>query len=490
MTEALQALLPDTRLRIAGRYWEASSGGEMPVHDSARGAKIATVARAGRAEVETAVACALEAFPAWRDRGWRNRAALVSRFAEAILDDKARLACLDSWNSGNPIRAMARDVDAAVARIEHAVRLAASVHGSVMECEGGGNLHYTRLEPFGAVVRIVPFNHPLLFAATKIVAPLLMGNTVLLKPSDYTPLSALALAEIAADIFPVGVLQVITGDWEAGDALVRHPAVKRIAFTGSAATAGAIARAAAESGVKALSTELGGKNPMIIFPDADLDRVVDHALIGMGYGSTQGQSCGSTSRVLVHATLYEEFTGRLEEATASLIVGDPSSESTDIGPLVSERHLERVLGYVEQGQREGATLLQGGARLRLAGLEEGYFMSPAIFSDVDPSMSIFREEIFGPVTCVMPWSDQDEAVRLANDTEYGLTASIWTRDLRQAHVMARSIDAGYVWINTSARHFIGMPFGGFRNSGVGREESIEELESYCETKAVNVWLES
>lgn len=480
----LLELLPDGRST-------ARPSEEMPVFDPSTGRQIASVAKAGAEDVERAVAAAQEAFPDWRDRGWRGRAELVSRFATAIEASQDRLARLDTWNSGNPIRAMRRDAKAAVDRIEHSVRLAASVHGSVMECEGGDNLHFTVLEPYGPVVRIVPFNHPLLFAATKIVPPLLMGNTVLLKPSDFTPLSALALAELAAEIFPPGVFQVVTGDWRAGDALVRHPAVKRIGFTGSAATARAIARAAAESGVKALTSELGGKNPMIVFPDADLDRAVEHALVGMGYGSTQGQSCGSTSRLFLHESVHDKFLQRMMAATAALSIGDPADDAVDFGPLVSEAHLERVLGYVEQGEREGADLVQGGVRLRDDGLGDGYYMSPAIFRGVEASMTIARDEIFGPVTCVMtPWRDPEEMLRQANDSQYGLTASIWTRDLGLAHRTARRIRAGYVWINTTARHFIGMPFGGFGNSGVGREESIEELVSFCETKAVNVWLES
>jgi acyl-CoA reductase-like NAD-dependent aldehyde dehydrogenase len=301
-------------------------------------------------------------------------------------------------------------------------------------------------------------------------------------------LATLALAEAFAEAFPPGVVNVVTGGAEVGDALVIHPAVKRLAFTGSVPTGLTIQRRAAESGhVKHVSLELGGKNAMVVFPDADVNEAVDGAIFGMNFTTCQGQSCGSNSRVLVHRRSYDEFVARTADQLRSYTVGVAYDESTDMGPLASAEQHDRVTRYLESGVREGATLIIGGEHPEGAPAG-GYYMTPAVFADVRGDMTIAREEIFGPVISILPWDDYDDMVELANNVDLGLTASVWTRDLDVALQTADRLDAGYVWVNDSTRHYFGTPFGGTKDSGIGREEGRDELFSYLETKAVHLRL--
>jgi betaine-aldehyde dehydrogenase len=341
-------------------------------------------------------------------------------------------------------------------------------------------------QPFGIVGRIIPLNHPLMFAATKIAAPLVAGNTVILKPSEHTSLSALRLADFLAEALPPGVANVVTGyGSEAGEALVGHPAVRRLAFIGSVEIGLAIQRRAAADTVKTVTLELGGKNALAVFPDADVEAAIDGALRGMNF-TWQGQSCGSTSRLLVHRSLHEEFVARLGERVAALRSGPPTAEQTDTGAIVHRGQFEKVLSYLEIGREEGARVVAGGGTADVPGLEDGMFVRPTVFDGVRPDGRLAQEEIFGPVLAVMPFDDYDECLRIANSVAYGLTASVYTRDLATAHRYARDVEAGYVWVNDSSRHFLGAPFGGVKNSGVGREEGIEELLSYAEPKNVNI----
>lgn len=479
----------NTQLFINGEWTEALSGEVMSVINPTNRSLIASVAKADQNDVAKAYEAAAQAFLNWYAMGWKKRSLFIEEFKSKIKQNKEWLAQIDSINSGNPIKGMLRDIDSIVNRIEQSIHFAAAVHGSTVESSGVMNLHYTRFEPFGVVARIIPFNHPVLFAATKIIPPLIMGNTVILKPSDYTPLSALALGEFIKDIFPPGVVNIITGDAVAGQAIISHPKIKRIGFTGSANTGKKILQEAAKAGIKNISMELGGKNPMIVFPDADVSIAAKHALTGMGYGSTQGQSCGSNSRIFVHQDICVEFTKELSELTEQLVIGDPLETKTDIGPLITEQQMQRVLSYIEVGISEGARLIQGGKRPKDGVGNKGYFVTPTIFTHVTQNMRIAQEEIFGPVTSILTWNDYEQMIHEANDIEYGLTASIWTQNLKWAHQTAHKLKAGYIWMNTSAKHFEGLPFGGYKNSGIGREESIDELISYCETKVVNLNLE-
>ncbi len=376
---------------------------------------------------------------------------------------------------------MRGDVAGAVAELRYFAGLGGEAKGMTLPGDPG-MLTYTMREPYGVVGRIIPFNHPLKFAAGKCAAPLMAGNAVILKPAEQTSLSALELARLTEDVLPAGVFNVVTGTGaEAGAALAGHPQVPRVAFTGSVPTGRAVLRAGVEH-IKHVTLELGGKNPMIVFPDADPQQAARAAVAGMNLRRSQGQSCQSNSRVLVHASVSDAFTAELLALVGQLTVGDPLSESTDMGPLAFRAHYERVLGYIATARHEGATVLTGGGRPE--GLDVGFFVAPTVLGDVTPAMRVAREEIFGPVVSLITWSDYDEMVRVANDVEYGLTANIWTRDVSLAHRTAAAIEAGMVWINGSGRKPVGTPFGGYGHSGLGKEGSLDELIGYTRGKTV------
>jgi acyl-CoA reductase-like NAD-dependent aldehyde dehydrogenase len=397
------------------------------------------------------------------------------------------LAMLDVVDNGSPIREMRNDARAAAASLRYFAGLALQLRGETIPGDAN-RLDYTLMQPFGVVGRIVPFNHPLMFAAGKIAAPLVAGNTVVLKPSEHTSTSALRLAELISEIFPAGVVNVVTGYGnEAGDALVTHPGVRRLAFIGSAEIGRSIQQRAATHVVKTVTLELGGKNPIVVLPDADLELAVDGALRGMAF-TWQGQSCGSTSRLLVHESLREIFVESLAARMEALKSGPPQEESTDTGAIVHKRQYEKVLSYLDIGRGEGARVVVGGGAVEDPELAGGMFLRPTLFEDVRPDSRLAQEEIFGPVLAVLPVASYDEALAVANGVAFGLTASVFTRDLAMAHRFARDIEAGYVWVNDSSRHFPGCPYGGVKDSGVGREESLEELESYTQIKNVNVRL--
>jgi betaine-aldehyde dehydrogenase len=470
---------------IGGRRVAAASGETIDAVSPVTGEAIARIPRCRAEDVDAAVRAAAAAFVEWRRLEAAERASYLLRLADAIEADGERLAGLDSVDNGSPLHEMRKDVGIAAAQLRYFAGLALQLRGQTIP-SSYDRLNYTLRQPFGVVGRIVPFNHPLMFAAAKIAAPLVAGNTVVLKPSEFTSLSALALADHLAAIFPPGVVNVVTGYGnEAGDALVAHPDVRRLAFIGSVETGRAIQRRAAEVAVKHVTLELGGKNPIVIFPDADHDLAIQGAVTGMNF-TWQGQSCGSTSRLLVHRDTYEDFVDELAGRVERLRSGPPGDPQTDTGAIVNERQLEKVLGYVALGQEEGARLVTGGNRVTDGELARGLFVRPAVLADVRPDSRLAQEEIFGPVLAVLRYDDYDDAVRIANGVRYGLTASVFTRDLRTAHAFARDVEAGYVWVNDASRHFPATSFGGFKDSGVGREEDLEELESYTQTKNVNV----
>jgi 2-formylbenzoate dehydrogenase len=315
------------------------------------------------------------------------------------------------------------------------------------------------------------------------------GNAVVLKAPDQTPLSALRMAELAVEVFGPDLCAVVTGRGSvSGQALVRHPLVRRIGFIGSPETGQLIQRQAAESGVKHVSLELGGKNALIVLPDADLGRAADAAVFGMNYTATAGQSCGSTSRLLLHESVAGEVLDRVVEQVRAIRVGHPLTEGTQMGPLIDRRQYDKSIGAVRAATAAGAQVLAGGGRPDTVG-EEGWYVAPTVLGGMAPDNPAAMEEIFGPVLSVLTFRDEHEAVALANGSRYGLTAAVWTSDVTRAHRTAAQLQAGYVWVNGSSRHYWGLPFGGVKSSGVGREESLEELLSYTETKAVTVVLE-
>jgi betaine-aldehyde dehydrogenase len=477
------------KLLIGGDFVDASDGRVEEAVDPSTGSSLAEVPQASSEDVERAVAAAEAAFPAWSATSAEDRAECFRTFGRLLTENIDELAALDALDSGNPINAMRIDVQLCLDYVRGWPPLAQALNGDVIPASPG-NLHYTTYRPYGVVARITAFNHPLMFAATRPLPALITGNTVVMKPAPQTSLSTMFLGRLFDEAFPPGVINVITGGAEAGDALVTHPAIKRVAFTGSVPTGLVIQRRAAESGtVKHLSLELGGKNAMVVFPDVEVEQAVDAAIFGMNFNVCQGQSCGSNSRVLVHERIHDAFVERAGERLARMRVGVAYDPATEMGPLISSAHLERVAGYVESGVSEGATLVTGGGRP--TGVPDGgFFLSPTLFAGVQPGMKIGREEIFGPVLSVFSWSDYEGMLELANGVDLGLTASVWTHDLDLAHKTADRLDAGYVWINDSTRHYFGTPFGGTKNSGTGREESVEELRSYMETKVVHARLRS
>jgi betaine-aldehyde dehydrogenase len=392
---------------------------------------------------------------------------------------------LDVSENGSPIREMRADAFAGAAALRYFAGLALELRGDTIPSDFD-RLDYTVPSPFGVVGRIIPFNHPFMFAASKSAAPLIAGNTLILKPSEHTSMSTIRLAELADGVLPKGVFNVVTGTGlEAGDPLVTHPGVRRIAFTGSAEIGRSIQQRAATHVVKTVSLELGGKNPLVVMPDADLDLAVEGAVRGMNF-TWQGQSCGSTSRLIVEKSRRDEFVERLTARMEALRSGPPDEEATDTGAIVHRGQYNKVLSYLQIGRDEGARVVTGGGPPEDKSLASGMFVRPTLFTDVAPDSRLAQEEIFGPVLAVITYDRYEDAIEIANGIQYGLTASIFTSDLRTAHRFARDVQAGYVWVNDSARHFPGVPFGGFKDSGVGREESFDELVSYTQVKNVNI----
>ena len=483
----IDAKLIHGRMLINGELADSDSGELLESINPATEESLGYVPAASAADIDRAVAAAEAAQPAWAAIEPKERSKLLRKLAQALRDNFEKILRIEVVDTGNTISKMRADVATAGDTLDFYAGLATEIKGETIPASGK-NLHFTIREPYGVVGRIIPFNHPIKFAANALAAPLVAGNCVVLKPPDTSPLSATILGEICQKVLPPGVVNIVTGlGMPAGDALARHPKVKRLAFTGSVPTGRAIQRAAAEGGIKHVTLELGGKNPLIAFPDMDPDKVAQVAVAGMNF-AWQGQSCGSTSRVLLHESLYKAVLERLVDRVAALRLGDPLDDKSQMGPINSKRHYERVCAMVGSGSTEGARLMTGGKRPGGSDFKRGYWIEPTVFADVKPSMKIAREEIFGPVLSVFSWRDESEVIALANATEYGLTASILTNDIRTALRTARAVKSGYVWINGASGHFYGTPFGGFKNSGIGREEGIDELLSYTEVKTVHVLL--
>ncbi|MEU4225532.1 aldehyde dehydrogenase family protein [Nonomuraea sp. NPDC026600] len=474
----------DGRMLIGGELVESRTSNWLESVNPANEEVIGRVPAAGPEDVDAAVRAALGAFDAWAGLSMTERAHALRGYAQRLREEGKRILDVEVRDTGNSIAKLRHDVASAVRGIEYFAGLGTELKGETVPASADA-LHYSVREPYGVVGRIVPFNHPILFAA-KFGAPLMAGNCVVIKPSEQSPLSATILAEIVRETLPPGVVNIVTGDGVgAGVPLVRHPLVKRISFIGSVPTGMAIQRAAAEVAVKHVSLELGGKNPMIVFPDADPDEVASNAVAGMNF-AWMGQSCGSMSRILLPDSLYDAVLERVVAKVAAIVQGDPAKEETGAGPMNSRAQYDKTLSYIQAGIEDGARLVAGGTRPEGPEFERGYWIRPTVFADVTPQMRIFREEIFGPVMSLIRYRDVDEAMRLANDVEYGLTASIWTNDLKLAMRAAREVRVGYVWVNGVSRHFLGTGFGGFKNSGTGREECFDEMLSYTETKTVHV----
>ena len=477
---------------IADREWTVTLDGRpsptaarYAIENPTSGRELTTVPDMSADEVGRFVAAARDAQPEWEALTPRTRAAALRLLATRIREHSEELATLDALDGGFTLSMMRADVAAAAELMDIFADMALDLGGRTIPVSS--NLHFTTQVPYGVVARIGAFNHPFFFAAAKVAAPLVAGNAVLLKAPDQTPLSSLRLAELAVGILPDNLLLTVSGRGAvAGRALVRHPDIRRIGFIGSTETGQSIQRDAAEVGVKHVSLELGGKNAQIVFEDADLEAAAAGAVAGMNFTWVAGQSCGSTSRLLVHASIADELSRLVAEKMAAIRVGDPLDPTTEMGPLVSRAQFDKSMRAIDEGRKAGATVAVGGRRP--TGLDEGWFVEPTLLLGVEPGSFVEQREIFGPVLSVITFETDDEAVAIANGVEYGLTSSIWTRDITRAHTIAKRVEAGYILINGGSRHFWGLPFGGVKASGIGREESLDELISYTETKTTTVML--
>jgi len=473
------------QLFIDGKWVDAQSGKTFTTPNPATGEPLAVVAEADKADIDNAVAAARRAFEGpWSKMSARDRGRLIFKLSQLIEAHAQELAELETADNGKPIReATLIDLPQVVETFEYFAGFATKIEGETIPVPGP-MFNYTLREPVGVCGQIIPWNFPLLMAAWKLAPALAAGNTCVLKPAEQTPVTAMELARLIQEAgFPDGVVNIVPGYGEtAGAALAAHPGVDKIAFTGSTEVGKLIAHAAADHLTK-VSLELGGKAPNIVFADADIEQAVNGAMMGIFFN--QGQVCCAGSRLFLADRIKDKFLDRFREKARTLTVGDPTQLSTQMGPQVSEEQLTRIKGYVEIGRKEGASVLTGGEPLHLEGkLQKGYFFQPTILTGVTNRMRVAQEEIFGPVTAVIPFKDEEDLIKQANETIYGLSAGIWTRDIGRAHRFARAVHAGVVWINTYNQLHPASPFGGYKQSGYGRELGKHALDLYTQVKSV------
>jgi betaine-aldehyde dehydrogenase len=474
--------IPVLRSYIDGRFVASASGETFDDVDPATGETLCRVEAAGDPEVEQAIAAAQAGFAAWSAATGAERGRVLQRAASLLRARNREIAEIEVRDTGKPIQeAEAVDVLSGADCVEYYAGLAASLHGEHYQLKGA--FAYTRREPLGVCVGIGAWNYPVQIACWKSAPALACGNAMVFKPAELTPRTAAVLAEVYTEAgLPPGAFNVVQGDARTGERLVRHPAVAKVSLTGEVGT-GKRVMADAAGTLKHVTMELGGKSPLIVFADAELDNAVAAAMMGNFY--TQGEVCTNGTRVFVHASIHDTFVERLAARTQRMRVGDPLDPATHVGALISREHMERVLGYIERGKAV-ARLVCGGHRVTAGKLAAGNFVAPAIFADCTDDQELVREEIFGPVMAVLRFGDEDEVVRRANATAFGLAAGVFTRDLARAHRVVARLQAGVCWINNYNITPVEVPFGGFKQSGLGRENGLVTIEHYTQLKSVYV----
>ncbi len=473
------------QLFIDGQWIDAESGKTFSTPNPATGETFAEVAEADKADIDKAVNAARRAFEGnWSKLSARDRGRMLYKLSQLIEQHAKELAELETADNGKPIKeSLYVDLPQVAENFEYFAGWTTKIEGETIPVPGK-MFNYTLREPVGVCGQIIPWNFPLLMAAWKLAPALAAGNTVVLKPAEQTPVTAMELGQLIQDAgIPDGVVNIVPGFGEtAGAALAAHPGIDKIAFTGSTEVGKLIAKAAADNLTK-VSLELGGKAPNIVFADADLEQAVNGTMMSIFFN--QGQVCCAGSRLFVEERVKEEFLDKLKERAQRVTVGDPMDKATQMGPQVSREQLDRIKSYMDIGREEGATVFAGGESPKLEGaFQNGYFFQPTIFSEVNNKMRVAQEEIFGPVVSVIPFKDEDELIKQANDTIFGLSAGIWTRDIVRAHRFAKEIKAGVVWINTFNMFNAASPFGGYKQSGYGREMGKHALELYTQVKSV------
>lgn len=473
----------DWKMLINGELVGSRDQQRLESINPATGEVLCRFPNAGQADIDQAVQAATAAQVAWAELSLLERREMLLAVSEQLRKHSADLGALDSLENGNVYSHMQNDAAGGAYMVDYFCGIVQEMKGESTQLDN--DLHYTRREPFGVVARLLPFNHPIQTLGAGLAAPLLTGNTLILKPSPHTSLSALAFGELVKDLLPPGVLNIISGsNQRVAQCILDHPGIPRMAVTGSTEV-GKLAMHAAAEHLKTTTLELGGKTPMIICRDADLDLCVDTALKGMNF-KWQGHSCTSTSRVLIHESLHDRFVEKLTLAFASVKVGDPFDSDTEMGPISHRQQFEKIRGYISSGLSEGATLVCGGDQPQVPGLEQGLFLKPTLFADVKPDMRIAKEEIYGPVVSVIKWRTEQEAIDIANSVDYGLAAVVMGSQIDQVHRLARKLQAGFIEINGPVSFALGSPFGGVKSSGTGREGNMEELISYTQLKSINL----
>ncbi|MFC5590458.1 aldehyde dehydrogenase family protein [Sporosarcina soli] len=460
---------------------ESLAANDFPSYNPATGQEIARVSSGTEKDVDRAVQSAKQAFEKWKNMSPSEKGDILRNIARRVRKDRAIFGRTDTMDAGRPISHTTYGDTEAVARLfDFFAALPEYARGATIPTSSSF-LNYSVREPYGVIGAIVPWNYPMINVATKIAPILACGNTVVLKSAEQAPLAAILLAKIAVEEgLPPGVFNVVNGGPETGEALVSHPDIKKVTFTGSSIVGQKIL--ANNSGIKSSTLELGGKTANIVFPDATMDAAVEGTLFTAFMN--QGQTCTAGTRLLIHEAIQEQFLEKLLNRVKELRIGDPFDEQTQIGAVITEKQLKRIEDYIEIGKAEGATLLCGGERLHLEGFENGYFMSPTIFTDVSPDMRIAQEEIFGPILSVISFKDEEEALEIANGTRYGLATSLWTNDVKKVHDLASKFESGIVWINTVHTLSPSSGYGGYKDSGIGLEEGMEAMEQYMRLKTI------